>query len=195
MQFTCHQCGQPCEKKPSDHVQKGRPWKHTFCNQECYDRWRAERHLEVKAQWLRFQREVWGTVPIERHRPAGAREYARQFEEKARLTYLPQLGFTEIVDLSAMSNQFFVDFVATFKGRRVLVDATVKLKAYVPEKVGLANALRMRLFIIHVAPGREGLFHLNEVRGGRVVSRVPAALIREHAELRAAELPPGSAPA
>lgn len=180
MKFICHQCKEPCEKKPSDHTPKGRPWKHTFCDRVCYDRWRAERHAEVKARWLRFQREVWGTLPIERQKPAGTRAYGRKFEVLARTIYLPQEGFTEITDLSAMSNQFFVDFVATYRGRRVLVDATAKLKTYVPEKVGLAKALHMRLFIIHVAPGREGLYHLNELCGDSVVCRVPATLIRKY---------------
>lgn len=98
----------------------------------------------------------------------------------ARDEYLPKEGFSDIFDLSAMSNQFFIDFVATYRRRRVLVDATVKLKAYIPEKVRLARALRMPLFIMHIAPGRRGLYYLNEVPEDLVVSRVPAIFIRRH---------------
>lgn len=180
MEFTCHQCKREFEQRASAaRSSNGRPRKHAFCTQKCYDRWRADQHLGTKARWLRFQREVWGTTPFERHNPAGARDYGRKFELLALTAYLPREGFTDIDNLSEFSNQFFVDFVASYSGQRVLVDATVKLKAYVPEKMGLAKALRMRLFIIHIAPGRVGLYHINEVPHGRVVSRVPAAIIRD----------------
>lgn len=180
MKCVCYQCGKKFRKKPSDQAPKGRPWKRAFCNRGCYNRWRADRHLVFQARWLRFQREVWGTTPFGRRQPSGTREYGRKFEVLARDEYLPKEGFSDISDLSAMSNQFFIDFVATYRRRRVLVDATVKLKAYIPEKVRLARALRMPLFIMHVAPGRAGLYYLNEVPEGLVVSRVPARFIRRY---------------
>lgn len=92
---------------------------------------------------------------------------------------LPALGFSQISDMSECSNQFYVDFVATKDGKRVLIDATVKLKAYVPKKAQLALALEMDLYILHVSPKNEKMFVLNKMPVNRVVSRVPAQRIRE----------------
>ena len=174
----CEQCGASFTRRPSEKTPNGRPWKHSFCGRVCYTRWRADRHLLVKAEWLRFQREVWGTAPFGQRDPAGARQYARKYEVIARDVLLPERGFSDIDDLTATSNQFFVDFIATHAGRRVLVDATVKLKAYIPDKSRLAMALRMPLFIVHVSPKHPNIYHINEVAEGRVISRVPAAFIR-----------------
>jgi hypothetical protein len=94
----------------------------------------------------------------------------------ARDVILPSLGFSEIDDLSGYSNQFFIDFIATLDGERVLVDATIKLDAYVPEKAHLAKSLRMKLFILHVSIKSDGLFYLDAL-GDKVVSKVPASYI------------------
>lgn len=109
----------------------------------------------------------------------GARAKGREAEIKALTEFLPREGFTEIVDLSGLSNQFFIDFVATFEGRRVLVDATVKLKAYFPHKARMAAALRMPLYFIHVAPNDSGLYFIGRVPEGQVVQRVPARFFRD----------------
>lgn len=178
-QFQCHQCREHFVKERSARTNKGgRPRKHVFCNQACYERWRADQHLKTKARWLLFQREVWGTTEHGFRDVAKARQTARPYEIAARDTFLPREGFTEIVDMSEMSNQFFVDFIATKDGERVLVDATIKLKAYFPAKAKLAEALGMKLFFIHIAPAGGGLYYLHEVPSGRKVVRVPAAFIR-----------------
>lgn len=183
MEFTCAQCGKPFEKRPSARRTNGRPRKHTFCTDGCYDRWRADQHLATKSKWLSFQREVWGSTELARHDVGRAKAIGRKAEVLARDELLPREGFTEIVDLSNLSNQFFIDFVATFRGARVLVDATIKLKAYVPDKARLAEALRMPLFIIHVAP-KGGLYflHPKPLSQGASVCRIPAAFIRQVAE-------------
>ncbi len=176
--ITCHQCGKTVEKPACEVAPKGRAWKHPFCDAQCYAQWRAKRHLLFKANWLRLQREVWGTTEHGPGRVRGARQTGRAAEILARDMYLPAEGFTEIDDFKALSNQFFVDFIATYGGRRVLVDATIKLKAYLPHKARLAASLRMPLYIIHVAPARIGLYYLHQIAPGRIVCRVPAAFIR-----------------
>lgn len=180
MKYNCYQCEKPCEKFMRNMgLKNGRPWKHKFCGMECYNRWRKDQHLAVKRKWLIFQREVWGTIPFERFKPSGARGYAKKYEKMAEKLYLPKEGFTNIVNFTEMSNQFFVDYVASKLGRRVLVDATVKLKAYVPKKMRMAEALGMDLYVIHVSPLKEGLYHLNKMKPGTSVSRVPAKVIRK----------------
>lgn len=180
--MDCHDCGRTvAPTKPANRLNRrtGRPWKHPFCNRACYDNWRRKQHLNVKARWLRFQRRIWGTAPAGRRQPQHMKAWARRSEALARDRILPGLGFAEVVDMSGLSNQFFVDFIATYRGFRVLVDVTVKLKAYVPEKAALARALWMDLFVLHVSPRDPALFFLNLMPGGRVVSRVPAVLIRQ----------------
>ncbi len=140
-------------------------------------------HLDLKRKWSLFQRQVWGTTELGRFDVSKAKLVGRDAEILARDVILPGLGFSEIDDFSGHSNQFFVDFVATFQGERVLVDATIKLKAYVPDKSFIASALRMKLFILHVSPVRSDLYFLHELVPGRSVIRVPAAFIREKHKL------------
>lgn len=180
--MNCTQCAEVIpHKKNSDTINRktGRPWKHPFCGVDCYNRWKADQHLATKAKWLSFQRDVWGTTEIGRSDPSKARGVGRTAEIIARDLILPKEGFSDIYDLSGMSNQFFIDFVASYKGERVLVDATIKLKAYFPEKAALAAALRMRLFIIHISPKSKDVYFLHEVVPGRKVTRVPASYIRQ----------------
>lgn len=177
---SCHQCGDTVKKKPSEAAPKGRPWKHAFCDASCHNKWRADQHNATKRKWLIFQREVWGTTEIERFEVGKSKAVGRIAEINALSSILPNLGFSEIDDFSNYSNQFFVDFIATYNGERVLVDSTIKLKAYIPEKAYLARSLRMRLFILHVSLKNPNLYWLNEVPDGRVVVRVPAQYLREH---------------
>jgi len=106
--------------------------------------------------------------------------YGRAGEKKA-LEILPTLGFSDIEDMCGYSNQFFVDFIATYQGERVLVDATIRLRHHIIEKVKLAKALRMKLFIIHVSPKTDGLFYLSQVPLNQSSVRVPAAFLRQAA--------------
>lgn len=176
--LVCHTCGVGIRKKPSDAKSRtGRPYKHTFCDAACYARWRADRHNASKRDWLRIQREVWGTTEAGRFEVGLAKHHGRRAEVLAKDRILPFLGFSEIDDLSGYSNQFFVDFIATYRASRVLVDATIKLKAYVPEKLRIAAALRMPLYILHISIKSDDIYWLSEARE-RPVSRVPAAFIR-----------------
>jgi hypothetical protein len=179
--ITCLICEIEITKKMSDALnpKTGRPWKHNFCSKEHYLRWRADRHLAVKKKWLQFQREIWGTTEIGRFNVAKAKPFGRIGEIIARDKHLPANGFTDIADFSGHSNQFFIDFIATYQRHRVLVDATIKLKAYIPEKTRLAAALGMRLFIIHVAIINPSIYFLHEVPVTCRQTRVPAAFIRE----------------
>lgn len=176
MRYTCHQCKKAFTKKVSARSNKGRPWKHVFCARACHNRWKAKQHLAVKARWLVFQRQVWGSTDLKRFEASKSKAIGRKAELLAKNNFLPARGFSDITDLSACSNQFYVDFVATYQGRRVLVDATVKLKASVAKKKWLADALQMSLYIIHVSPNGK-LYHLNEIVKG-TTSRIPAEVIR-----------------
>lgn len=179
IEISCHQCGTRATKYLAAIRLRGGQRKHSFCGNDCYDLWRRDERLRFEKEQLAFRREVWGTAAFERRAPQGkyARQVGRQAEIVARDRILPAIGFSEIEDLSGMSNQFFIDFVATYGGLRVLVDATIKLKAYVPEKSRLALALRMPLYILHVSPKSEDLYYLNSLAPGRVVCRVPATFI------------------
>lgn len=183
MKFICHQCEITFEKRPSSRRRAaGRPWKHTFCSRNCYNEWRKEKRREIDRNRHKFRREVWGTIPLGRFDVAKSKSYGREAEILAVNTHLPAEGFSEIDDFSGCSNQFFIDFVATYEGQRVLVDATVKLHAWIPNKVRLAKSLGMRLFIIHVSLAREGLYFIQEVPWDRTTVRVPMRFIREKFE-------------
>jgi len=180
--LRCYDCHKQMHKKPSDRnprSRNGRPWKHVFCNRICYATWRAKRHRKFKRDRHHFFRQIWGTTPLRRAHPKNARAVGRRAEIQARNLILPALGFTEIDDLSAMSNQFFIDFVATFRGKRVLVDATIKMTAHVPEKTALAKALQMPLFILHVSPKNPALYFLQRAAWDRRTMKVPSAFIRK----------------
>lgn len=180
-QVSCFLCGKVVSKKLSDSLnpRTGRPWKNSYCSAECYAKWRANQHLAIKKRWLEFQRKIWGTTEVGRFDAANAKPFGRKGEIVARDEHLPANGFTDIVDFAGHSNQFFVDFVATYQGERVLVDATIKLKAYIPTKSRLAAALGMRLFIIHVAIADSRIYFLHEVPHTCKATRVPAAFIRK----------------
>lgn len=179
--ITCYQCGKKAPKPNNVRKKnKGRPWKHEFCGFDCYNRWRADEHLRVKKEWLKFQRDIWGSTELKRFDVGKSREIGRKAEVLARDEYLPQEGFKDITDMSGMSNQFFIDFIATLDGKRVLVDATIKLKAFIPKKIALAKALRMPLYIIHVSLATKGLYHIEKVRDDVVSThRVPAEFFRK----------------
>ena len=69
---------------------------------------------------------------------------------------MPRLGFSNIYDVTAIRRFVPFDFVATHPGgERVLVDVTtgmVKSGQYHRSALSLANALRMRLFVLFVKP-------------------------------------------
>ncbi len=174
----CYFCGKVVHKRPCYIAPKGRPWKRTFCNSKCYAGWRRIERQKYERELLKKLREVWGTIPAGRFEVQKARQYGKRFEAIAEKAYLPQLGFTDVVNLSSMSNQFFVDFVATCRNKRVLVDITIKLNAYVPEKIKLADALHMQLYILHVSPKTRELFYLRKMPKGQRTSKVPAKFLR-----------------
>ncbi len=183
-QVQCCLCSKIVSKKLSDTLKPktGRPWKRLYCSKACYNRERANQQLEAKRRWLHYQRQVWGTTELKRMDVAKCKSFGRQGEVLARDRHLPAEGFTNIVDFSGHTNQFFVDFVATYQGERVLIDATIRLHASIPNKIFMAKALGMRLFIIFVSLKDTSLFFIKEVPPlSRAGMKIPAGFIRKSA--------------
>lgn len=178
MKVTCIRCGKEVSRKPSS-VGAG----NRFCTKTCYYAWQSERSRfsgyedARRTQYHEFKRKLWGGSGHGHNQIAGkwAGKFGRRFERIAEQRIFPREGFTEIVNLTACSNQFFVDFVVTRKMQRVLVDVTTKFKAYVPSKVRLARALRMPLYILHVSPKDPAVYFLSKMTKNKTVSRVPMA--------------------
>jgi hypothetical protein len=175
-QVTCYDCGKVQERSPSDLHRMGRPTKYFFCSRLCYKNHRRKIHNGLKVKLLPFIRSVWGTTEMAKHDVGKARKIGRIAELKCK-QYLAQEGFEMIADLSEKSNQFYIDFICIYQGQRVLVDATIKIKAHVPEKVFLANALGLDLYIIHVSPSTENLYYIQKMKPGVSGCRLPMAFI------------------
>jgi hypothetical protein len=185
--FVCAQCGADFQARRS-----ARAFRTTFCSREHYFAYRtahatydqAEGVERLHREYEQFKRRLWGGSGYgAKEVGPWARRYGRRYEEIARDVILPAHGFTEIDDWSGQSNVFFVDFVATREGQRVLVDVSCKWSAYVPEKVRFAASLRMPLYLLMVAPAdptRRYWLHLT--KPGRTVFKVPMALFRAWAE-------------
>jgi hypothetical protein len=186
VEVICEYCKNKILRKPYEVPPKGKRPKVFFCNWVCKKKWLHERHLFFKRRLKHFARNVWGTTPLERFGVGKSMQYGRKAEKFALETILPGLGFTEIVDFTNYSSQFYIDFVATYNGERVLVDATIKLSAYAIKKVKIADALRMPLYIVHVSPNNS-LFYLKKLPKGQVTSKVPMSFIREHAAYQRVE--------
>lgn len=118
-------------------------------------RWRDAHKAEYRTYKKRYEQlvnESWGKTGLKFQ---GAGEGARKWgtlAEKYAISIMPSLGFMEIEDYCDRTSQFFIDFIATYKGQRVLVDATLKHNAYIPKKIKLARDLRMPLYILFISP-------------------------------------------
>ena len=75
-------------------------------------------------------------------------------EQLALETVLPRLGFREIYHISKVHGFFPFDFVASHKQYegRVLVEVTTTLTKPLTRLQKIANALRMRLFVLFIRP-------------------------------------------
>lgn len=173
------------------------PARRYFCNKDHYNRWRAENavfdHEKAHRQYHQYTRAIWGGSGKGRAEIAHwAQEIGRKFEVYTLEYILPMEDFTEVVDLSGSTSNFFIDFVATKDGQRVLVDATIKFNAHVPKKTLLAEALQMPLYIVHVPPAAPHLYHIQQVPNQRTHVRVPMAHIHKMYELLGKEKSPMS---
>jgi len=108
--------------------------------------------------WKQYRRnynekvkELWGRTDVGYQNIKEAVKWGRKGEQYA-LSVMPSLGFSNISDYANRNNQFFIDFIATYNGKRVLVDATIKHSAYIPEKIKLARDLDIPLYILFVSP-------------------------------------------
>jgi hypothetical protein len=126
-------------------------------------------------KYERKMRRLWGGAP-ELDFPHEGRQYGKSIEKYALQFILPKLGFSEIYDCTLLSNQFFFDFIATYEGQRVLLDVTARVRAYVPQKINLANALRMRCFLLFVSPKFDGRYYLCEPKNK--TTNVPPNIVR-----------------
>jgi hypothetical protein len=137
--------------------------------------------LVSKRKISRFIRKLWGTTSLKRFEARLAMPYGRRAEKRALKYVLPKLGFKNIINFTSWSSQFYIDFVAFYRGKRVLVDATIKLTAWVPGKMKLANALGMDLYILHISPNGK-LFWLKKMPKNEVTSKIPMAFIRKYSK-------------
>lgn len=68
---------------------------------------------------------------------------------------LPQIGFSELVHVSAFRRLVPFDIIGTFEAKRTLIDVTTcchKGGHYLDAAISLANALGMDLLILFVKP-------------------------------------------
>jgi hypothetical protein len=131
-----------------------------------------------KREYGEYKRFIWGGSGKGANEiGVWAKKFGRRFENVARNTILPSIGYVEIDDWSAYSNVFFVDFIATSPDEgRVLIDVTTKWAAHIPNKIALANSLRMRLFILHISPRDPKVYWLNEIEPVAKVSKIPMSI-------------------
>lgn len=140
-------------------------------------------HGVYEADYLATKRLTWRGWPElreERGIPEGVhlRQLVREHEREA-IAMLAELGFEDIDDWAYMSNQFVVDAVATYKGQRVLVDVTSRLRHHVPVKLALAQSLRMPLYVFFLSPDRQHRYLAGPVEAKSV--RVPMSYFRAQA--------------
>lgn len=185
MKLHCNACEKIIFKKRSNTLNRftNKRYRTIFCNQNCRNKWLHQRHLRSKRKIARFIRKLWGTTPLKRFQAKYAIPFGRKAEKRAMIKILPKLGFKNIINFTNWSSQFYIDFVAFYKGKRVLIDATIKLTAWIPGKIKLANALGMDLFIIHVSPSGK-LFWLKKIPKNEVTSKVPMAFIRKYSKIQ-----------
>jgi hypothetical protein len=86
---------------------------------------------------------VWGK---------SSRRIAKDAETFAILKIIPRLGFSEINHLSAINRFFPFDIVATLNDERVFIDVTTSLSKVIRRQKAVADALRMRVFVLFVKP-------------------------------------------
>lgn len=141
--IACKMCG-------NSFLARG-PGRWSYCSDTCRRRNNTNQHaryvsrnrLHVRTYSLERKRRVWGT---------SNRSIAAEAERIAATKVLPQLGFSEIYHLSTLNRFFPFDIVATFQGLRVLVDVTTGAGKALRRQRGIANALRMKSFVLFIKP-------------------------------------------
>ena len=120
------------------------------------------------------KRAVWG---------ASSPEIARTAEILAATKILPRIGFTDLVYVAAMRRLVPFDIVGTLDSQRTLIDVTTgwwKGGRYLESAISLAEALRMKIFILFVKPDlRHFALKLAEKGGGVYCSLKDLRTLRE----------------
>lgn len=68
------------------------------------------------------------------------------------------MGFSEIYHLSTLNAFFPFDIVATYQEERVLVDVTTGAGKSLRRQRGIANALRMKSFVLFIKPDLQSYY-------------------------------------
>jgi len=108
---------------------------------------RNREHIRAYSKERRLR--IWGE---------SSRRIAKDAEIFAIMKIIPRLGFCEINHLSAMNRLFPFDIVATLKGERVFIDVTTSLSKVIRRQKAIADALRMRAFVLFVKPDLKSYF-------------------------------------
>ncbi len=85
---------------------------------------------------------------------------------------MPGLGFTELYDVTKFRRFVPFDFVATYRGERVLVDVTTGVTKSGPNLKSanrLATALRMKLFLVFIKPDFSAYYVRDASEGGCMI--------------------------
>lgn len=169
---TCEVCG---SEMPSDNKR--------FCSRVCYDaRPGVLNDLDRNRERINWIQRVWyGPNPDLFSSVDGMRK-GRRFEVLAKNKILPKLGFTEVVDLAAISHCSPVDFVGMRQSKRFLIDATSKWQKRVIGKSAFAAALGFGLYVLVISPRDHSRHALIPVDPKAKSVRVPINLIRQMAE-------------
>ena len=108
---------------------------------------RHRKHINAYTKERRLR--IWGK---------SSQRIAKDAEAFAIMKIIPRLGFCEINHLSAINRFFPFDIVATFKDERVFIDVTTSLSKVIRRQKAIADALRMRVFILFVKPDLTSYF-------------------------------------
>jgi len=132
--------------------------RYAMCSDSCRKRkvaWWHNRYAKMNQVHLReyakaYKLRVWGE---------SSPEVGLRGELVALEKILPPLGFSDIFHASRAYRSSPFDFIATFEGRRTLVDVTTcnsKSGAPYKKRKQFAKALGMSLFVLFVRPNMSG---------------------------------------
>jgi hypothetical protein len=138
----------------------------TFCETK-YQRGRVH---WLQAVWYGQQKDLFA---LKDPRPR-----AIHAERAASETILPSLGFTGLIDLTAIIFNAPFDFVAFKNNERVAVEVSSKWQKRVETKAQLAAALGLDLYLVLVSPRDQRFFHCTKLSPTAKTSRVPFSLLR-----------------
>lgn len=123
-----------------------------YCSKVCrrksltkqHDRY-VSLHRDHIADYTRAWKKNWG---------ASSPEIALKAERIAIESILPKLGFSEVYHASVVKRFIPFDLIATYGGRRVLIDVTTGISKWVRGTFqdSLADALRMPFYVLFIKP-------------------------------------------